>query len=435
MYIIPIYSPPPPAEIVAFVMSAELTQKTHELKLADSQPVENEEVDSASENEAGEATGDKKKKKKKNSKKKKKKGPPSTGISHQFQKGVYPEGEICEYAVTESLNRMTSEEKRALEIDHQQQYNDLRKAAEVHRQVRTYARNNIKPGMLMTDIAEMIENSTQSLAEGDTWKSAGTGFPTGLSLNDCAAHWTPNKGDKTILQESDVLKVDFGVHVNGNIIDSAWTMTFQDQYDPLVAAVSAATNEGVKQAGIDVRLGDIGAAIQEVMESYEVEINGKTYPVKAIKNLCGHNIAPYTIHSGKSVPIVASPDQTKMEEGEVFAIETFGSTGRGYVVGQGEVSHYARSGTAGHQTLRLASAKQLLNVIDNTFGTLPFCRRYLDKIGQDKYLLALNNLVKAGVVTDYPPLMDAPNSYTAQLEHTIILRPTCKEVLSRGNDY
>lgn len=415
-------------------MTAEVTQKVEDLKLADSPAAEIEEDESGVE-EGAEGASDKKKKKKKSNKKKKKKGPPSVGISHQFQKGVYPVGEICEYAVTENLNRMTSEEKRALEVDHEQQYNDLRKAAEVHRQVRSYARQNIKPGMTMVSIAEMIENSTQSLAEGSTWKEAGTGFPTGLSLNDCAAHWTPNKGDNTILQESDVLKVDFGVHVNGNIIDSAWTMTFQDQFDPLVAAVSAATNEGVKQAGIDVRLGDIGAAIQEVMESYEVEIDGKVYPVKAIRNLCGHNIAPYTIHSGKSVPIVASPDQTKMEEGEVFAIETFGSTGRGYVVAQGECSHYARSGNAGHQTLRLASAKQLLNVIDNTFGTLPFCRRYLDKIGQDKYLLALNNLVKAGVVTDYPPLMDVPKSYTAQLEHTIILRPTCKEVLSRGNDY
>ena len=67
------------------------------------------------------------------------------------------------------------------------------------------------------------------------------------------------------------------------------------------------------------------------MESYEVEIGGKTYPVKAIRNLTGHNIGQWQIHGGKSVPIVKGGDQTKMEEGEVFAIETFGSTGKGYV--------------------------------------------------------------------------------------------------------
>ena len=61
---------------------------------------------------------------------------------------------------------------------------------------------------------------------------------------------------------------------------------------------------GIKEAGIDVRLCDIGEAIQEVMESYEVELDGKTYRVKSIRNLNGHSIGPYRIHAGKSVPIV-----------------------------------------------------------------------------------------------------------------------------------
>jgi methionyl aminopeptidase len=67
------------------------------------------------------------------------------------------------------------------------------------------------------------------------------------------------------------------------------------------------------------------------MESYEIELDGKTYPIKAIRNLTGHNIGQWQIHYGKSVPIVKGGDQTKMEEGECFAVETFGSTGRGYV--------------------------------------------------------------------------------------------------------
>lgn len=86
------------------------------------------------------------------------------------------------------------------------------------------------------------------------------------------------------------------------------------------------------------------------MESYEVEVGGKVYPglsciaavdtqlteppylVKAIENLSGHSINPYQIHGGKSVLLVKNDDQTKMEEGEYFAIETFGSTGRGRIV-------------------------------------------------------------------------------------------------------
>jgi len=76
---------------------------------------------------------------------------------------------------------------------------------------------------------------------------------------------------------------------------------------------------------------DIGAAIQEVMESYEVEIGGKTFPVKAIRNITGHDILRYHIHGGKQVPFVKNKNRDKMEEGEVFAIETFGSTGKGYI--------------------------------------------------------------------------------------------------------
>lgn len=54
--------------------------------------------------------------------------------------------------------------------------------------------------------------------------------------------------------------------------------------------------------------------------------------VKPIENLSGHSINPYQIHGGKSVLLVKNDDDTKMEEGEYFAIETFGSTGRGRIV-------------------------------------------------------------------------------------------------------
>lgn len=68
------------------------------------------------------------------------------------------------------------------------------------------------------------------------------------------------------------------------------------------------------------------------MESYEVEINGKVHPIKSIRSITGHDILPYRIHGGKQVPFIKNNDPTKMEEGEVFAIETFGSTGKGYLV-------------------------------------------------------------------------------------------------------
>ncbi|TPX46050.1 hypothetical protein SeLEV6574_g03458 [Synchytrium endobioticum] len=358
--------------------------------------------------------------------------PPTIPVSILFPNHVYPEGEIQEY-MNENSYRITSEEKRHIERLQMDDYNDIRRAAEVHRQVREHARKTIKPGMSMIDIANLIENDTRTLVEENGLK-AGIGFPTGLSLNNCAAHYTPNAGDKIVLKHEDVMKVDFGVHVNGRIVDCAFTMTFDPVYNNLLDAVKDATNTGISEAGIDVRLGDIGAAVQEAMESYEVEIGGKMYGVKSIRNLNGHSIDRYHIHGGKTVPIVRGGDQTKMEEGEIFAIETFGSTGKGYVHEDMECSHYAKTYDAGHVPLRLPAAKKLLNSITKYFDTLPFCRRYLDRY-ETRYLLALKNLVDSGAVTAYPPLCDIKGSYTAQFEHTIILRPTCKEVVSRGDDF
>ncbi|TLD06324.1 uncharacterized protein PgNI_08298 [Pyricularia grisea] len=404
---------------------------------------DDEEAEDAGGTAAG-GEGTKKKKKRKPRKKKKKNAngqtdPPRIPISQLFPDNSYPKGQEVEY-VGENTFRTTNEEKRHLDSLNTDLLTDYRHGAEAHRQARRWAHKHIKPGMSLTDIANGIEDSVRALVghsgleEGDAI-IAGMGFPTGLSINHCAAHYTPNAGNKMVLEHDDVLKVDIGVHVNGRIVDSAFTVAFNPRYDNLLAAVKDATNTGIREAGIDARLGEIGEAIQETMESYEVEIDGETYPVKPIRNLNGHTIDRYTIHGGKSVPIVKSADQTKMEEGEIYAIETFGSTGLGYVRDEGEVSHYAKRADAPNVALRLTSAQKILNVINKNFGTLPFCRRYLDRLGQDKYLLGLNNLVSNGIVEAYPPLVDKKGSYTAQYEHTILLRPTVKEVISRGDDY
>jgi methionyl aminopeptidase len=162
--------------------------------------------------------GEVKKKKKKKKPKKKKKveqgDPPRTGLSKVYPDGKYPVGEIKEYKnewVTEHIHcgrklsphfsnawRTTSEEKRYLEKlameDPNLTYENIRRGAEVHRLVRNHARKFIHPGMTMTDIANGIEDTVRALVE-ENGLEAGIGFPTGLSRNNCAAHYTPNAND------------------------------------------------------------------------------------------------------------------------------------------------------------------------------------------------------------------------------------------------
>ncbi len=80
-------------------------------------------------------------------------------------------------------------------------------------------------------------------------------------------------------------------------------------------------------------------------------------------------------------------------------------------------------------------AKQLLSHINKQYSTLAFCRKWLAYDGFPQHALALKQLVDQGIVNTYPPLSDQEGCYVAQFEHTIYLRPTCKEVLSRGDDY
>jgi methionyl aminopeptidase len=163
---------------------------------------------------------------------------------------------MIEYAAKdENLQRTTAQELRhvsAMANMDDEFLSDYRQAAEVHRQVRQYVQTIAKPGISMTRLAQEIDDGVRALTghpgleKGDALK-AGLAFPTGLCLNNIGAHWTPNTGMKeVILQYDDVLKIDFGVHANGRIVDSAFTIAPNPVYSPLLAAVRAATNIGLK---------------------------------------------------------------------------------------------------------------------------------------------------------------------------------------------
>jgi methionyl aminopeptidase len=346
---------------------------------------------------------------------------------------TYPVGEIQDY----NTSRTSDTELQLRENKFEQDLKDARKAAEVHRAARQWLQSWLKPGLDMRYICEMTENKVRELLRSDGLEG-GIAFPMGCNVNEIVAHFSPNPGDEVALTQSDVVKFDLGVHVNGRIIDSAFTMCFNDKFNPLLKAVKESTNAGIRTAGIDVRISDVSAAIQEVMESHEIELDGKVHPIVCVADLCGHNIDRYRIHSDKTVPIVKNYKRDKMDEGEFFAIETFGSTGQGRCDEDKNCSHFMRNYTNPplvRADMFTKADKRFMSVIDKNFGTLCFCPRYLERLGETKYQRSLARLVDAGVIDEYPPLVDIPGSYTAQFEHTIVLRPTCKEVLSRGSDY
>lgn len=314
---------------------------------------------------------------------------------------------------------------------------NMRKAASIHKQVRKYAQSIIKPGVKIFDICENIDSKIVELYGKNTLED-GIGFPVGLSINDCAAHDSAVPNDKRIVTNEDVIKIDFGTHTNGNIIDSAFTVAFRPKYKPLLESTYEATWNAIKQAGVDAYIDDISKDIQETIESYEIELNNKIYPIKALTNLGGHTIEPYKIHAGNLLLNgLISPTNKRMKLGECWAIETFATTGNyNFVVnGTDEVSHYMLNSSAEPQKLLLKSSKNILMYIKNNRLTLPFCTRWLEKNSIENYRGGLIELEKKNIIKSYPPLMSIKDSYTSQFEHTIYLHEFGKEVLSYGDDY
>lgn len=82
-----------------------------------------------------------------------------------------------------------------------------------------------------------------------------------MSLDNVAAHYTPNPGETKILEYEHVCKVDFGTQISGRIIDCAFTVAFDPKYENLLMAPKEATEAGLRAAGIDARLGEVGAEI------------------------------------------------------------------------------------------------------------------------------------------------------------------------------
>ena len=312
-------------------------------------------------------------------------------------------------------------------------------AGNIHKKVRNIIRNYYQPNMSLNKLADLIETTTTNLTNNINNINYGIGFPTGLSLNEIAAHYSPHYyevgNNDNYFKSKDVLKIDFGVEINGWIIDSAFTITYNHEYLNLLKAVKEATDTGIKNCGVDVRIKEWSKDIEEVMTSYEVN-DKKVVP---IETLGGHNIKKKIIHGGVFLPakhLHYYPTELKFEEG-LYAIETFGSLGSGITVEKGENSLYAINPIF-NQKIKDTKLFKLHKKLLKRFETLPFSSRYLLK---DIYNLKeynkkdLDNLVEKKVLKQYPPLVDTKNGMTAQYEHTILLTGNSKINLSKSYDY
>ena len=81
--------------------------------------------------------------------------------------------------------------------------------------------------------------------------------------------------------------------------------------------------------------------------------------------------------------------------------------------------------------IKIDEAKRLFDHINKNYSTLPFCKRWLREDGFNNYEKYLKYLFDNNIVTNRPSLSDVLESHVAQYEQTLLLRSTCKEVISR----
>uniref|UniRef100_A0A6C0CK54 Peptidase M24 domain-containing protein n=1 Tax=viral metagenome TaxID=1070528 RepID=A0A6C0CK54_9ZZZZ len=316
-------------------------------------------------------------------------------------------------------------------------YNNVKKAGIIHKIVCHEVKPRIKHNATYLSIAEFVENRVKELLN-DPSGSSGMAFPCGISVNDCVAHDTPSKNDPRVFVNGDVVKIDFGVHVKGSIVDAAFTSIVGDplsiEDSNAVNASKAALKMAISKAKPGCHLLELGKSIQifveNFVENYAENDNGvkpppkPPKPPKVVWDICGHQIGLWRVHlpGGKAVPNVGNvwnPDPShpsnakgydyKMEAGEYYAIEVYTSTGAGRALPKDGYTYKDVSHFEFYQDPRHGPLKQ--------YKTLPFCRRWLDS----NQSIKLRKAISTKKVEMSPELYDSPGSRVAQFEHTIYI--------------
>jgi len=276
----------------------------------------------------------------------------------------------------------------------------LKKAGKIAAQIREYGKGLVKKDASMTQVLDKIEDKIFELG-------AKPAFPAQISCNHLAAHYCPDEEDKTIFSDQ-LVCLDVGVHVDGFIGDTAVTIDLSGKYNDLIKAAEEALDNAVKIIKPGVTLSEIGKVIQET-------INNQGFA--PVRNLSGHGLGKYEIHTKPNIPNFENGDNTKIEPGMVFAIEPFASTGAGIVQDSGIATVFELSIK---KPVRTSITRQILKEIEN-YDNLPFTTRWLTRKFGAKAKFALREMEQLDMLHAYPPLADKDKGMISQAEHSILV--------------
>ncbi len=274
------------------------------------------------------------------------------------------------------------------------------RAGKIAAEALEYGKGLVKKGALMVEALDKIEQKVIDLG-------AGLAFPAQISCDHIAAHYCPEEDDKTAFSEQ-VVCLDVGVHVDGFIGDTAATIDLSGKYGNLAKAAEDALSSAIKIIKVGTTLGEIGKTIQETIQRYGFA---------PVRNLSGHGLGKYEIHTKPSIPNFDNKDTTKIEKGMVFAVEPFASAGAGIVQDSGNATVFELTAK---RPVRSPTTRQVLHEIESYNG-LPFTTRWLTRKFGARAKLALREMGQLGMLYAHPPLADKDKGIISQAEHTILI--------------
>ncbi len=288
------------------------------------------------------------------------------------------------------------------------QIEDYIKAGKIASEVREMVRVKDWVGKTVYQICEEVEGEIIK-------RDAKCAFPVNTSINEVAAHYTAEPEDPITITDSDLVKIDLGVQINGYIADTAVTVCYDPQYDGLVQTAEEALEKAMSMAKVGVKASDIGRAI-------ETTIKQKGF--KPIANLSGHSLDQYTIHAGKTIPNIWSIGGFTLSGESAYACEPFVTTAEGGgFVRNGKIKNIFALNS--RKKTKNEEADKLLDFIWENFNMLPFALRWLTKQWEEKEARELlNHLIKKKAVQAYPILLEIHEQRVAQAEHTFIPNET-----------
>lgn len=274
-------------------------------------------------------------------------------------------------------------------------------AGRIAKEARTLAADLAEPGTPLLTVAERTESFIRE-------QGAQPAFPVNLSIDDDAAHYTPDRSDDAVVPDDCLLNIDVGAHVDGYIGDTAVTVDPAGSHPALAEASRAAVNAALDLVEPGANIGAIGAAIQEAIESEGF---------KPVSNLSGHGLDHYTQHSGLSIPNIATDTDATLEPGMVVAIEPFATDGAGRVKDGRPGNIYKLE----NDRARGRTERKVLGEIQNRFRALPFTSRWVESIPPAQVRSTFASLVRNGNIHSYDVLTEAGGGMVAQTEHTVIV--------------